>query len=254
MDRQTSSNKAGGPKSREASLPKRFYKDVSVQDAEDGFAVALDGRIIKTPGRATLLLPHNQLADTVAEEWRAQKTRIDPATMPLTQLANTAIDRVAGSMDEVRADIRSFAGTDLLCYRAENPESLVKRQNATWDPVLAWAKATYGIELDLVAGIMPVDQPEKSLTSVFEATRDLPPLGLAAAHLVTTLTGSALLALALIRGHLSGAQVWAAAHVDEDWQIEHWGEDAEARARRSARKTEFDAAALAVQHTGSSVS
>jgi chaperone required for assembly of F1-ATPase len=223
-------------------LPKRFYKSVTVARRDKGFAVLLDGRSIKTPKKKDLVLPTKALADAVAAEWAAQTGRIDPDTMPLTRIANTAIDAVADHMREVAADIAAFAGSDLLCYRATAPEGLVTRQKAHWNPVLDWARDALGAGLSLAEGVVHVAQPKEALAGIERALEALDPFRLASLHVMTTLTGSALIALAHARGRLNLEDAWAAAHVDEDWQIEQWGRDAEADARRTKRFAEFEAA------------
>ena len=225
-------------------LPKRFYKDVAIAERDGGFAILLDGRPIRTPGRRLLLLPTQPLADRAATEWSGQHKVIDPGSMPLTRIANTAIDGVSEHQAEVADGIAAYAGNDLLCYRADAPEGLVARQTEKWDPLLAWAETTFGGRFHLAAGVMPVTQDAAVLAAVRRALDAYSPLELAALHTVTTLTGSAVLALALAAGMASAEAVWSAAHVDEDWNIEQWGEDAEAAARRRFRKAEFDAAVL----------
>jgi chaperone required for assembly of F1-ATPase len=229
---------------RKASLPKRFYKIVAIKDdGGEGAALLLDGKPVRTPGKAPLVLPTRVLAEAVADEWRAQKERIDPATMPLTKLANSAIDGVRGREQAVIDDIVKYAGSDLLCYRAEGPKGLVASQGKHWDPVLAWAKATLDAPLRLAEGVVHVAQPESSLRRIRRELEGLDPFSLAALHVMTSLTGSALLALAVARGKLTPEAAWAAAHVDEDFQISQWGEDAEAAARRKNRWRDFAAAA-----------
>ena len=183
----------------------------------------------------------------VAAEWERQRETIDPADMPLTRLMNSAIDGVAHTMAETRADILRYAGSDLLCYRAEEPDTLVARQAHAFDPVLRWAAETLGARLNVTAGIVHVAQPPEALAAIgaaLEAYDD--PAALAALSVMTTLTGSALLALAVAREFLPPEAAWRAAHVDEDFEIERWGEDAEALARRAARWREFEAAAVVV--------
>lgn len=225
--------------------PKRFYKTASAEPRGDGFALLLDGRGVKTPGKRQLILPTRAFADAVAAEWNAQGERIDPATMPLTRIANTAIDGVAENMDAVADDIVAFAGSDLLCYRAAGPEGLVVRQGAHWDPLLEWATEELAAPLETVTGVMPVVQPAAALAGIAAALEELGPFALAALHVMTTLAGSAVIGLAHGRGRLSLEEAWKAAHVDEDWQIEQWGEDAEAAARRVRRLAEFEAASRA---------
>ncbi|MGD9502611.1 MAG: ATP12 family chaperone protein [Methyloceanibacter sp.] len=225
------------------SLPKRFYQNVDVAERDGGNAPLLDGKPIRTPGKRELLLPSRALAEAVAAEWRTQKETIDPATMPLTKLANSAIDGVTGREEDVIGDILAYAGSDLLCYRADGPGGLIAAQAAHWDPVLAWAKAALGAQLALAQGVVHVAQPQAALDRLREALRDHDPFGLAALHVMTGLTGSALLALAVALGRLTPEEAWKAAHVDEDWQIAQWGEDAEAASRREARWRDFAAAA-----------
>jgi chaperone required for assembly of F1-ATPase len=222
--------------------PKRFYRGVTVDGAAPAFRVLLDGKPVLTPAKRELALPNRPLAEAVAAEWEAQGERIDPGTMPLTRLVNSAVDGVAGREAEVRADIAKYAAGDLLCYRAEAPAELVCRQAEAWDPVLAWARAALGANFAVGRGIVPVAQPEAAAEAVGRALARLDVFGLAAHHVMTTLTGSVLLALAHAGGRLTGEEAWAAAHVDEDWQIGQWGEDAEAKARREKRWAEMQAA------------
>ncbi len=227
------------------SLPARFYKSVTVAEAGDGkgFAVLLDGRTVKTPARRNLEVQARGLAEALAAEWSGQQAVIDPAAMPLTRLVNTALDGVASRTAEVAADIVKYAGSDLLCYRADFPEGLVERQTALWDPVLAWLAARTGCQLRVQCGLMHVAQPQAALDAYAAAVADLDAFSLTAMHVMTTLTGSAVLALAVLEGELSPEAAWEAAHVDEDWQISEWGSDDEAMARRERRWTEMQAAA-----------
>ncbi|MEI9413846.1 ATP12 family chaperone protein [Mesorhizobium sp. Cs1321R2N1] len=224
-------------------LPKRFYKEVSVVPVEAGFAVQLDGRPVRTPGKALLALPTEAAATLVAGEFAEQGETINPVTMPVMRLVNTAIDGVASDPQAVLEDILRFASSDLLCYRADAPQGLVERQNEQWDPVIDWARAALGVRFNLAEGIIHVEQPRETIAVLGShlAQRD-EPLRLAAIHVMTSLTGSALLALAVDFGELDGEEAWAAGHVDEDWQIAHWGQDAEAVARRAARKRDMMAA------------
>ena len=231
------------------ALPERFYTDVSFGDANGGYCVLLDGRPVKTAKRATLTLPTRALADAVAGEWRSQDTHIDPLAMPLTRIAHVAIDAVAETADAVAEDVVAFAGNDLLVYRAEGPERLVECQNAHWDPVIAWAETRYQGRFRLAQGIMPVSQDPALLARIRSALNGLAPLALAALHVSTTLTGSALLSLALMARAREPDGVWAAAHLDEDWNIEQWGEDDEARRVRLLRRRDFDAAAFVLAET-----
>jgi chaperone required for assembly of F1-ATPase len=220
---------------------KRFYKEVTV-GAGAFFQVLLDGRVIKTPGKRALILPTRSLAEMVAAEWVAQDEDINPGSMPLTRFANTAIDAVSEAQDEVGADIVAYAARDLLCYRAIEPAELVRRQSAAWDPVIAWAREALGAHLTVVPGLMPVDQPVMTLKKIASALEPHEAFRLTGLHVMTTLTGSALLALAHARGFLSSEEAWAAAHVDEDYQISLWGSDYEAEDRRKQRHADFEAA------------
>ncbi|MFD2053104.1 ATP12 family chaperone protein [Mesorhizobium calcicola] len=224
-------------------LPKRFYKTVSVAPVRGGFAVHLDGKPVRTPGKALLALPTEAAAALVADEFAAQGETIDPVTMPVMRLVNTAIDGVASDPQAVLEDILRFASSDLLCYRADAPQGLVERQNQHWNPVLDWARASLGARFNLAEGIIHVEQPRETIAVLgSHLAQRADPLRLAAIHVMTSLTGSALLALAVDFGELDAEAAWAAGHVDEDWQIEHWGQDAEAVARRSARKHDMMAA------------
>lgn len=236
----------GGPKgpitdSMRAPLPVRFYKEVSVRDGVF-FQILLDRRQVKTPKKRALMLPTRALAEAVAGEWSAQDKLINPAAMPLTRFANTAIDAVAETLDAVAADIVAFAGSDLLCYRAEAPRDLASLQAQHWDPVLVWVQSAFNARFTVVEGVMPVEQPAAALYPVASALQPHDAFRLTALHILTTLTGSALLALAHAHGRLSADETWAAAHVDEDYQIALWGEDGEAVARRQFRRREFNAA------------
>lgn len=236
-------NKMEKPGVEKPKFPKRFYKDVGVLDEAGLFAIALDGRPVRTPGKARLAVPTRALATAIAEEWRVQGDEIDPRTMPLTKLANSAIDGVTGNEAAIVDDILAFASTDLLCYRAEGPDGLLAAQAEHWDPVLAWTKDALSTPFSLTSGIVHVAQPDGALAALRRKIEDFNPYRLAALHVMTSLTGSALLPLALAEGFLSREAAWEAAHVDEDWQISLWGEDEEAKARRANRKADFDAAA-----------
>lgn len=231
-------------------LPKRFYQHVSVGETPDGtFQILLDSRPVRTPARALLALPSRALAEAVAEEWRAQGDEIDPLRMPLTRLVNVALDGVAKDPGSAVEEVLGYAGTDLLCYRAEGPDGLVARQNARWDPVLDWLRLAHGARFMLSEGIRHVAQPPETLARVSALVpRDVLPL--AAVVSLTGLMGSALLALAVAQGRISPDEAWAAAHVDEDWNRDQWGEDEAAAARRAARKTEMLAAARLLQLAG----
>lgn len=225
-------------------LPKRFYKHAAVAETEGRYRVELDGRQVRTPLRRVLEVPSRAVAEALAREWQQQTDVIDPATMPLTRLVNAALDAVAGREAAVRADIVKYAGSDLVCYRAEHPQTLVARQAEGWDPILAWARDTLGADLLPAKGIVHQAQPAAALERIASAIGPLPALTLAALHSATTLTGSALLALACHAGRIDGAQAWRLAHIDEDYQAEQWGWDSEAQAARDRKRAQMDAAAL----------
>ena len=222
-------------------LIKRFYKTASVGEGAF-FQILLDGRVVRTPAKRALTLSTRVAADAVAAEWAAQEEMIKPATMPLTRFANTAIDAVAGQLDDVASDIVAYAGRDLVCYRALSPPVLVAAQADKWDPILHWTAETLRARFTVVAGLMPVEQPNAALYPIASALEPHEAFRLTALHVMTTLTGSALLALAHARGYLSAEDAWAAAHVDEDYQIALWGQDDEALDRRKRRTAEFFAA------------
>ncbi|MDI4664610.1 ATPase [Xanthobacter autotrophicus] len=222
-------------------LPKRFYTDVSVGETDGGFTILLDGRPVRTPARGMLLAPTRPLAEAMAAEWAAQEKEINPFFMPLTRLVNVALDRVGPEAEAVRDEVVRYAGSDMLFYRADGPQTLVNRQAEQWDPVLDWLSRSHDARFFLSEGIRHVTQPDASLERVRALVPETP-LKLAAVHSITTLTGSALLALAVAEGALAAGAAWAAAHVDEDFNREQWGEDEIATARRAARRTEMDAA------------
>ena len=230
------------------ALPRRFYKAVSVEPLGDGgFAILLDGRAVRTPAKTQIAVPVRAVADALALEWDAQSEKIDPAKMPLTRLVNSVLDAVARDPEPVRAEIVKYAGSDLVCYRAEGPESLAAAQAAAWDPVLAFARERFGAEFQLAGGIMHVAQPADAIAAIAEAVRPFDVFRLGALHVVTALTGSALIALALAHGVIDGEAAFAAAHVDEDWNAARWGSVPEAEAQRAVRRADMMAAALMLQ-------
>lgn len=224
------------------TLPKRFYKEVSTRQGEEGFEILLDGRPVRTPAKTRLAVPQEALAQALAEEWAAQGAEIDPSTMPLTRLVNVALDGVARERPAVAEEIVRYMGTDLLLYRAEGPDSLVARQAAHWDPVLDWLHQNHGARFFLAAGIRHVAQPQDMLDRAAALVPVDDTLALTALSSITALTGSAFLAVAVAQGAIDAEAAWAAAHVDEDWNIERWGEDSAAAHRRAARKAEMLAA------------
>lgn len=226
-----------------AALPKRFYAAASVAETADGFAVALDGRLARTPARNPLAFPGLSLAEATVEEWAAQVDVIDPATMPLTRLANSAIDGVAREREAVADEIVKYAGSDLVCYRAGGPERLVALQSRLWDPVLAFAREDLGARFMLAEGVMHVGQTGEALAAVARAVPCEDPFVLTGLSVMTTLGGSALIALAVLRGRMTPQEGFEAAELDDAWNAELWGADAEAEERREARRREMLAAA-----------
>ena len=224
---------------------RRFYKRVEVAAADGGgFAVRLDGRPVRTPGKRPLVAPSRAVAERIAAEWAAQGEVIEPMSMSATRLANSAIDGVAATLSETKAAIAQYAEADLVCYRAATPEALVALQAAAYDPIVAWARDALGASLATTVGVAHVAQPETALAAAraaVEAYAD--PFAVAALHVMTSLTGSLMIALMTAKGALSLDAAWRAAHVDEDFQIARWGEDDEAKRRHAARWRNFDAAA-----------
>lgn len=243
-------NKTPGPKNASGDgdkidmfgrkLPKRFYKDVAVVKLPNGYTVELDGKSIKTPAKNLLEVDSEKIAQAIATDWDQQAEYIDLDTMYTSKVVNTAIDRIAPNPDAVIKELTDYASSDLLCYRALEPESLVERENASWDPVLAWLDKTYGARLASAKGIMPRSQPVEAIAKLANNLQSRPALMLAAMHNLATLTGSTVLAFALADGHLDAQQAWACTYVDEDWQIEQWGRDEEAEAQRARRWQEME--------------
>jgi chaperone required for assembly of F1-ATPase len=221
---------------------RRFYETAAAGADGPPHPLLLDGKPVLTPQRQRLALPTPELAAALAEEWQSQSKELVPAKMPLTRLAHGAIDLVAPDPSRAIDEITAYAGSDLLCYRTESPDALAARQAKLFDPILAWAADHLGSGFVTVVGVMPRNQPDETLAAVSRLLAAEEPFPLVALHAITTLTGSAVLALALAEGRIGAEEAWAAAHVDEDWQIAQWGEDAEAAQRRAAQKVEFLAA------------
>jgi len=222
--------------------PKRMFEVAASVPMDAGYAIQLDGRTVKTPARNVLTVPSSALAVGIVEEWNAQGERIDHQSMPMTRFANTALDNVRGREDDIVDEIAAFAGNDLLCYRGDTPESLVAAQNEAWDDVLDWVRDRYGVRFSLAVGVIHVPQPEETQTAMRTAIDAHDAFALTGLHNMTTLSGSALLALAVAEGRFDVEDAWRRAHADEDWQILQWGDDAEAMARRAYRGGEFAAA------------
>jgi chaperone required for assembly of F1-ATPase len=228
-------------------LPKRFYEHASLEQRGEYFVLLLDGKLAHTPRRHPLAVHHDAVASCLVAEWQAQKGVINPSTMPLTRLLNVALDAVAGEMENVRAEVVKYAASDALCYRASTPEELVTAQNQAWDGVVKWAQNHFGTPLHLSHSLNHVAQ-KPAFLAAFEAelAQIDDPLTLSALHVMMTLSGSALLALSVYHGHISGAQAWHGAHVDEFYQERHWGIDDEAVQRRAHRWIDFEASAFVV--------
>jgi chaperone required for assembly of F1-ATPase len=223
---------------------KRLYKAATTQPLEGGgYGIMLDAKRLLTPAKLPLVVPSCTLASAIAEEWQAQGTELKPHTMPLMRLASTAIDLVAKRHRDVVAEIAAYAGTDLLCYRADQPPALAARQHAVWQPLLDWATLRYDAKLTVTAGIVPVTQPATTLHALAVAVAAYESMRLVALHALTTATGSLIIALALLEGEIDADAAFAAAQLDENFQIERWGEDYEAADRRAALKADIAIAA-----------
>jgi chaperone required for assembly of F1-ATPase len=218
---------------------KRFYREVAVRPEGEGFTIALDGKPLRTPAKAALLLPSRALAEAIAAEWRDQDEEVKVVELPLTRLASTAIDLVTMRPAEVAAEVARYAGTDLVCYRAAHPPELARRQNAAWQPLLDWATLRYDAPLEVTIGVVPVTQSAASLRAFAAAVASYAPLELTALHLATSACGSLVVALALIEDRVDVEGAFAAAQLDESFEIEQWGEDAEQTQRRAALKDDM---------------
>lgn len=223
---------------------RRVYKTAAVMPADDGgFGIALDGRAMRTPGKNPLVVPTAALAAAIAAEWDAQRDEVRPATMPLMRLAATAIDRTAPLRTQVIDEVAGYAGTDLVCYRADQPPALASRQRAVWQPLVDWATGRYDAALAVTAGIIPTLQSASTLKAFAAAVAAHDDFRLTALHALTTACGSLVIALALFEGRLDAQEAFAASQLDESFQIEAWGEDAEAIARRATLAADIAAAA-----------
>jgi chaperone required for assembly of F1-ATPase len=220
---------------------KRFWREVSVHGAGP-FGVTLDGRAVRTPAKAMLELPSRALADAVAGEWAAVEGTVKPGAMPMTGLANAAIDLISVDLAGHAARLAAYAGSDLVSYRADAPEGLVARQAAAWDPIVEWARAHFGVPFVVTAGLMPVAQPAEAVERVAAALAELDAFGIAACAQLVPISGSALLVLAMLAGEMDAHAAFSAASVDEAWSEEHWGQDDEATAMLAKRAEAFGAA------------
>jgi chaperone required for assembly of F1-ATPase len=234
-------------RTRRTPLRTRFYRETQVSERDGGFQILLDGSPVRTPAKKPLAAPVRELAERIAAEWDAQRETIDPVAMPLTRLANAIVDGVIPAPQPVAAEVEKYLASDLLCYRAAGPEGLVALQRRHWDPVLEWVREALGARFALADGVVHVRQPDHAIAAAARAIPRGASAGglwrLGALNVVTSLTGSALIALALDAGRLTADEAWTAAHVDEDWNMETWGRDKLALSRRAFRFAEFEAAA-----------
>lgn len=231
---------------------KRFWKQARAERVEGGWLIRLDARPVRTPARRLCVVPIAGMADGIAAEWNAQGDRIDPLSMPLTRAASTCLDRVMPELGAVRRNVAGYGGTDLLCYRAPKPDGLVRRQAVGWDPVLDWAAAALGARLVVGEGVMHLPQPPEAIARLSAEVDALDAWELTALSELTTLTGSLVLALAVCHGHLEPAAAWQLSRIDEAWNIEEWGEDAEAAQQAARRGADFLAAAELLRLLGRS--
>lgn len=226
---------------------KRFWKEAGAVHAEGGWGIELDGKPVRTPGRNPLVVPTDALAEAIAGEWDDAPEAIDPRSMPLTGLANAAIDRVAPDKEAFATGLVAYGQTDLLCYRAEAPRELLARQEASWDELLAWGRRRFDVDFETTCGIVHVAQPEATVRRLAHAVGSLDAFRLAGLSPLVTIGGSLIVALAILNGHLPAERAWALVTIDEQWQREQWGEDAEAEAALESRRRDFLAAARFVE-------
>ncbi|MFN3936036.1 MAG: ATP12 family chaperone protein [Gemmobacter sp.] len=218
---------------------RRFWKQAQVTPSGSGFAVLLDDRSLRTPGKVPLVVPTLAMAEAVAAEWDAQDGEIRPATMPVTRSANSAIDKVTPQFGEVCRLLSAYGETDLLCHRAGSPEALDARQSAGWDPLLDWSASDLGAPLIPVCGVMPAVQPAESLAALAQRVAALDPFRLTALHDLVAISGSLVIGLAVLRGRIDAETGWQLSRIDETWQAEQWGVDDEAAAAEAAKRTDF---------------
>ena len=222
---------------------KRFWKEATIVEVDAGYTVHLDGRPVKTPAKAPLVMPTFGFAQGVADEWKLQSETVDPNTMPLTRLANAAIDKVSIQFDEVASMLSEYGGSDLLCYRAQEPLELVQRQADAWDPLLKWAEDELSAPLIPVHGVMFQSQPTDSLKQLQSLVMKHSAFELSAFHDLVCMSGSLILAFAVTRAHLNAAAAWNLSRLDEEWQIEQWGDDEDAAKLAAIKQEQFECAA-----------
>ena len=218
---------------------KRFWKDVCVEQEGSGWGIRLDGRPVKTPARVALVVPADSLAEAIADEWRAVADTIDPRAMPMTGLANAAIDRVSPHREAFAERLARYAEADLGCYRAEGPAGLVERQEREWDKLLAWARRRYDVDFSTTSGLMHIEQPPPTVERLRHAVASLDSFQLAGLSPLVTLGGSLIAALAVLEKAITPDEAWDAVSIDEQWQLEQWGSDAEAEAAMENRRRDF---------------
>jgi chaperone required for assembly of F1-ATPase len=222
---------------------KRFWKEVAVAPDGGGWGISLDGRPVRTPARAPLVIPTEALAEAIAGEWRAVGQDLDPHSMPLTGLANAAIDRVTPDAAAFASGLARYAEADLACYRAEGPRPLVALQEERWDPLLAWARRRYDVDFRTTSGLIHVAQPEATVERLSHAVAELDAFRLAGLSAIVTIGGSLVAGLAQLEKAITAEQAWDAVSIDERWQLERWGADAEAEGVLANRKRDFLAGA-----------
>ena len=218
---------------------KRFWEVVEVVPADNGFTVTLDGRNVRTPGKALLVVPTEEMAGKIATEWEAQQDRVDPRVMPWTRSANSAIDKLSVQRSEVENHLIGYAGTDLVCYRADGPVGLVERQIAAWDPILDWAEKRYGLRLLVTPGVMPVSQDAGSLAVLSNVMSSMNNFAITGFHDLVTLSGSYVIALSVVENAHNPHAAWNLSRIDEDWPIEQWGRDEEADTQAETKREAF---------------
>lgn len=223
---------------------KRFYEQVTIEEQDGAFTILLDGREVKTPEKRPALIPTKAMAQLVQAEWQAQVEKIDPFSMPLTKLLNTALDRVGPRRADLIDELVNYAGSDQLCYRAEFPDDLVALQEKIWSPLLNWLHETHDVTLHVTTGIMHKEQDENEIAKIRILVEKMEDFELTAFHTLTSLSGSVTIALNHVGGNITIEEAWQAGHLDENYQTQQWGEDEEAEDRRKALRTELDAAAL----------
>lgn len=228
---------------------KRFWKSVSIAETDGGWGLRLDERALKTPAKDDLVLPTRALAEFLRDEWDSVDTLIDPESMPYTRLANAAADRMGNMQADVVAMLASYAETDLLCYRAAHPEELTARQATAWDAPLAWIKSAHNIALVTTTGVIPIPQAKDSLDAAQNWFARLDAYELMALHDIVSLSGSAVLGIAVADQHLSKETAWELSRIDETWQIELWGEDEDAQADTAIKRDSFMRAVMFLEAT-----